>query len=49
MSPWADGFEGKRPVDGVLPRVIFPRGRGRLDYAARAAICDLNSNSMGLT
>ena len=29
--------------------MIFPRRRGQSDYAARAAICDLNSNSMGLT
>jgi type IV secretory pathway VirD2 relaxase len=29
--------------------VIFPRRRGRFDYAARAAVWDLNSNSMGLT
>jgi hypothetical protein len=29
--------------------VIFPRFGGRSDYAANAAICDLNSNSIGLT
>jgi hypothetical protein len=30
-------------------RLIFPRFGGRSDYAANAAICDLNSNSIGLT
>jgi predicted ATP-binding protein involved in virulence len=29
--------------------LIFPRFGGRSDYAANAAICDLNSNSIGLT
>jgi hypothetical protein len=29
--------------------LIFPRQRGQGDYAARAAVWDLNSNSMGLT
>ena len=35
----------------VTPPVvlIFPRRRGQVDYAARAAVWDLNSNSMGLT
>jgi hypothetical protein len=37
--------ESERPVVGV----IFPRFGGRSDYAANAAICDLNSNSIGLT
>ena len=30
-------------------RLIFPRRRGQVDYAASAAVWDLNSNSMGLT
>jgi hypothetical protein len=28
--------------------LIFPRRRGRSDYAAKAAVWDLNSNSIGL-
>ena len=35
--------------NGGLCQVIFPRFGGRSDYAANAAICDLNSNSIGLT
>jgi hypothetical protein len=30
-------------------RLIFPRRRGQRDYAAIAPVCDLNSNSIGLT
>jgi hypothetical protein len=33
----------------TLRSLIFPRFGGRSDYAANAAICDLNSNSIGLT
>jgi hypothetical protein len=34
----------------ALPLVlILPRFGGLVDYAANAAICDLNSNSIGLT
>ena len=29
--------------------LIFPRRRGQRDYAAIAPVCDLNSNSIGLT
>jgi len=29
--------------------VILPRFGGLVDYAAKAASCDLNSNSIGLT
>jgi hypothetical protein len=29
--------------------LILPRFGGLVDYAANAAICDLNSNSIGLT
>jgi hypothetical protein len=34
-------------VRGV--QVILPRFGGLVDYAAKAASCDLNSNSIGLT
>jgi hypothetical protein len=34
---------------GRREMMIFPRFGGRSDYAANAAICDLNSNSIGLT
>jgi hypothetical protein len=29
--------------------LIFPRFGGQVDYAASAAVCAFNSNSMGLT
>ena len=39
-----------KPVAKDVTRdLIFPRRLGRSDYAARAAVWDLNSNSMGLT
>jgi hypothetical protein len=37
------------PAKVVDLAMIFPRFGGRSDYAANAAICDLNSNSIGLT
>ena len=33
----------------IAERVILPRFRGQSHYAAIAAVCDLNSNSIGLT
>jgi hypothetical protein len=33
----------------VDPGLIFPRRGGQGDYAAVALVCDLNSNSIGLT
>jgi hypothetical protein len=30
------------------PKLIFPRRSGHSDYAAKAAVWDLNSNSIGL-
>jgi hypothetical protein len=39
-------LSGLTNAPGVL---IFPRRRGRSDYAASAATCARNSNSMGLT
>jgi serine/threonine protein kinase len=40
-----------KPDNALLPRpdLIFPRRRGQRDYAAIAPVCDLNSNSIGLT
>jgi len=35
-------------LDGLQPDVIFPRFRGQSDYAASAATCTFNSNSIGL-
>jgi hypothetical protein len=44
---------GQREADrrGASPilEMIFPRFGGRGDYAASAALCAFNSNSMGLT
>jgi hypothetical protein len=37
------------PGTPSLGGVILPRFGGLVDYAAKAAICDLNSNSIGLT
>ena len=34
---------------GYAQNVILPRFRGQSHYAASAAVCDLNSNSIGLT
>jgi hypothetical protein len=36
-------------ITGTIDPLIFPRRRGQVDYAASAAICARNSNSMGLT
>ena len=47
VSTYQATVDWKRMGDSV--DLIFPRGRGHSDYAASAAICDLNSNSMGLT
>jgi ubiquitin-conjugating enzyme E2 variant len=45
---WLDApLRALRVWEGL--EVIFPRFGGRSDYAANAAICDLNSNSIGLT
>ena len=53
---WETGSPLVRTVDhwpvGAATRsrsMIFPRFGGRSDYAANAASCDLNSNSIGLT
>ena len=45
------GSSGNGPTfaGGAPPPLIFPRRRGQVDYAASAAVWDLNSNSMGLT
>jgi hypothetical protein len=37
------------PAELPIARVILPRFGGLVDYAAKAASCDLNSNSIGLT
>ena len=36
-------------LGGPTINVILPRFRGQSHYAAIAAVCDLNSNSIGLT
>jgi CubicO group peptidase (beta-lactamase class C family) len=45
----AMNYDPKWVFHGLLIGLIFPRRRGQSDYAADAAICDLNSNSIGLT
>jgi hypothetical protein len=40
---------GKLGDADQVRHVIFPRRRGQRDYAAIAPVCDLNSNSIGLT
>jgi hypothetical protein len=45
----AAGHSPALDLVGGVEALIFPRRRGQHDYAASAAVWDLNSNSIGLT